>query len=620
MNISELRQKIHDFFISKDHKYIPSVSLKPDGNSTLLFTNSGMFPLVPYLSGNTHPLGKRLYNIQRCLRVEDIEDVGDRRHTTMFEMIGNWSLGDYFKEEQLNQIIAEFCIDTLGIDINRLYTSVFCGNKYSKRDETSILVLKNIYKKYNIDAEIYPKDIFDDTSIDSEIDFSKYKIFAYPEKKNWWQRGDAVGELGGPDSELFYDTGMSHDARFGKYCHPNCDCGRFIEIGNSVFMQYVKEANGWNELYQKNVDFGGGLERILMATQGSSSIFTTDLYMKAIGYLEEKTGKKYMENAEDDVCFEVISDHVKAAVFVIADDMLPSNKEQGYVLRRLIRRAIRYGRKLNLYNDFILDIAEIFIDVYEGDYIHFHKDIILQVLQKEESKFQHTLDIGLKEFEKMLQKHDSSVISGEKVFYFFETYGFPYEMYIEELQKNNIPYNKDILMQEFIDAKNKHADLSRTTSAGMFKGGLADSSEQTTKYHTVTHLLLVALRKVLHGDITQKGSNINADRMRFDFNYNEKLTDIQIREIENLINDVIEKHINIEKQEMSYKDAIVQGAIGIYQPSSDDEIVSVYKIGDFSFEICGGPHVSNTFEIGHFRIIKEESVGTGIRRIKAVLE
>lgn len=620
-------QKFIDFYSKKGHKMIPNYSLKPDGDSTLLFTNSGMFPLVPYLLGEKHPLGKRIFNIQRCLRVDDIEDIGDRRHTTCFEMIGNWSLGDYFKEEQLNQWF-EFCVDVLGIDINRLYATVFAGNKLVPCDIESIEILKNIYKSKNINADFYPISIYNNDDIKEEIDFKKYKIFAYSEKKNWWKRGDAIGELGGPDSELFYDTGAQHNPKYGKYCHPNCDCGKFIEIGNSVFMQYRKTKDGWEEISQKNVDFGGGFERILMACRGAKSIFDTDLYLPMINYLEQKTNKKYLSNIdqysynvfdETDKAFEIIVDHIKASVFIIADDIIPSNKEQGYVLRRLIRRAVRYIKKLQLNTDSLLDIASICIDTYKDRYTHFDTEKILKVLFDEKNKFEKTIDLGLKEFNKSINKLNNNLKSGNTAFYFFETYGFPLEMYIEELNNNKIEFDIDKIKSEFESAKNAHIEQSRNASSGMFKGGLADHSDQVIKYHTATHLLLYALRKVLGDHVVQKGSNNTAERLRFDFFHHSKLTDEQIKQVEKIVNDIIKEGCDVKKIEMSYNEAINNGIIGIYKPNTDDEKISVYCIGDYSKEICGGPHVSNTSVLGNFKIIKEESISANTRRIKAIL-
>jgi len=617
MNSSHIRQKYLEFFKAREHVVIPSASLLPENDSSLLFVNSGMFPLVPYLLGQSHPGGQRLVNSQKSFRTEDIEEVGDNRHNTFFEMLGNWSLGDYWKSQQLHWWY-EFLIDELGFDPKKLYQSVYIGSADGQifKDTDSVEILLQIFAKYGIDADEAP-DMVDGKapSEDLHVGENKYRIFAYREK-NWWQRGDAVGELGGPDSETFYDTGKTHDKKFGEFCHPNCDCGRFIEIGNSVFMQYQKTELGWKELENKNVDFGGGLERLTMVLQEKGNIFQTDLFAEAIIKIEELSEKKY-EN--DNRPFEIIADHLKAATFIMGDEkgIGPSNSDQGYIVRRLIRRAIRFGRQLGIMNErWCSAIAEIFIKNYQAVYpeLENNKEFILTQLTTEEVKFRETLERGEKEFEKF-----SGNISGEQAFDLYQTYGFPIEMTIELAHEKGVTVDEHSFNTEL----EKHQELSRTASAGKFKGGLADHSTETTRLHTATHLLLAALRKVLGDHVQQKGSNITADRLRFDFPHTEKMTAEQIAEVEKLVNEAIEAKLPVHFEEMSLEKAREIGASGVFD-SKYQETVKVYCVGNegnyYSKEICGGPHVENTGELGHFKILKEESSSAGIRRIKAVLE
>ncbi|QQS60776.1 alanine--tRNA ligase [Candidatus Falkowbacteria bacterium] len=617
MNSSEIRQKYLDFFKAREHVIISSASLLPENDSSLLFVNSGMFPLVPYLLGQTHPSGQRLVNSQKSFRTEDIEEVGDNRHNTFFEMLGNWSLGDYWKSEQLHWWY-EFLIDELKLDPQRLYQSVYIGSADGQipRDTDSVEILLQIFAKYGIDANEAP-DMIDGKypTQDLELGVSRYRIFAYREK-NWWQRGDAVGELGGPDSETFYDTGKDHDKKFGEFCHPNCDCGRFIEIGNSVFMQYQKTETGWQELANKNVDFGGGLERLTMVKQAKSNVFQTDLFLDAINKIEELSGKKY---EDDNRPFEIIADHLKAATFIMGDEkgIGPSNSDQGYIVRRLIRRAIRFGRQLGISRkEWCGQVAQLFIDNYGEVYPELAKNNIFVIFEliKEESKFSETLEKGEKEFEKF-----SGNISGEQAFNLYQTFGFPIEMTVELAQEKGVTVDENSFYIELA----KHQELSRTASAGKFKGGLADHSTETTRLHTATHLLLAALRKVLGDHVYQKGSNITAERLRFDFPHPEKMTAEQIAEVEKIVNEAIEAKLPVHFEEMSLDKAREIGASGVFD-SKYQETVKVYCVGNegdyYSKEICGGPHVENTGELGHFKILKEESSSAGIRRIKAVLE
>ncbi len=619
MNSSEIRQLYLDFFESKQHSVIPSASLVPENDPSLLFTNSGMSPLVPYLLGEQHPEGTRLVNSQKSFRAEDIEEVGDNRHNTFFEMLGNWSLGDYFKEDQLNWWF-EFLIEKLKLDPERLYQTVYTGNGHVEKDDESIEILKKIYNKYGVDVLEGPETKeADQPGFREEVDFNKYRIFAYC-NENWWKRGDAVGELGGPDSETFYDTGKEHNPAFGKHCHPNCECGRFIEIGNSVFMQYQKTESGWKPLKNKNVDFGGGLERITMIVQNKDNIFETDLFINIINKIEELSGKKYRENIQS---FEVIADHLKAAVFIMGDDkgIAPSNVDQGYIARRLIRRAIRHGKQLDIRKGaWIEEVANIVVSDYADVYPELSRnlDFISENLEKEEKKFIKTLEKGLK----ILEKYSSmeKEITGNMAFDLYQTYGFPIEMTKEEIGKKG---KKIIKEAEFAQALVEHQKLSRTASEGKFKGGLADTSEKTKKLHTAAHLLLAALRRTLGDHIKQKGSNITSERLRFDFSHPEKITDQQIKDVEILVNEAIIKDLQVSFKEMSLQEAQKIGAMGVFE-SKYGEKVKVYTIGEdndiFSKEICGGPHAGRTGELGHFKIIKEQSSSAGVRRIKAIME
>ncbi len=617
MTTREIRQKYLDFFKSKGHSIISSASLIPENDSTILFVNAGMSPLVPYLLGEKHPAGIRLTNSQKCFRSEDIDDVGDGRHNTFFEMLGNWSLGDYFKKDQLNWWY-EFLIEELGLDINRIYQTIYVGDGLKiEKDNEAIGILKDIYAKYGVVVEEGPETINKgDNGSGQKIDFSKQKIFAYRDK-NWWQRGDAVGELGGPDSETFYDTGKEHDLKFGPHCHVNCDCGRFVEIGNSVFMQYQKSSNGWEELKNKNVDFGGGLERIVMAVNDVDNIFKIDSLYNVILKIEELSNKKYEDNKK---YFEVISDHIKSSVFLLGDDkkMNPSNTDQGYIIRRLIRRALRSARQLGIVQDgFILEAAKMIVDFYQEDYQELtrNKDFILKSLSEEEQKFSKMIERG----EKILTSLANSPvgINGQMAFDLFQSHGYPLEMTEEIILEKGIkktPNFKEEYQKEFI----RHQELSKTASSGKFKGGLADQSEATTKLHTAAHLLLESLRRVLGSHVEQRGSNITAERLRFDFSHPEKMTDEQKKEVEDMVNNIISSEYQVDCREMTLEEAKNMGATGIFE-SKYGEKVKVYTVGDFSKEICGGPHVESLKNLGIFKIQKEESSSSGVRRIKAVL-
>ena len=632
MTSQEIRQKYLEFFQSKGHAIIPSASIMPENDPTTLFTSSGMQPLVPYLLGEKHPAGMRLVNSQKSFRAEDIEEVGDNRHITFFEMLGNWSLGDYFKKEQLPWFF-EFLTKELGLDPKSIYVTVFRGNEEIgiDQDNEAIGIWKNIFGKVGIEA----KDI-DYKSIKEaeEVGLNGGRIFCYAEEKNWWSRSGVpanmpVGEPGGPDSELFIDLGADlnkheNSAWADKQCHVNCDCGRFIELGNNVFMEFIRTNNGFEKLKQQNVDFGGGLERIVMAAQGQDNIFETDLFINILNKTSELSGgKKYKEHFRE---FEVIADHMRAATFIMGDDrgVSPSNTGQGYIVRRLIRRALRYGRLLGISkNMWLADISEIIVKDYNGVYPELKRnfDFIIKNIKEEQAKFEKTLARGLREFDKI--EICNKTVSGIDAFNLFQTYGFPIEMTKE------LATEKGLLIDEADYKKelDKHQELSRTASAGMFKGGLADASVETTKLHTVAHLLLAALRKTLGDHVIQKGSNITAERLRFDFAQNEKLTPEQINQVEELVNNEIKKNITVECHEMNIDEAKQIGAMGVFE-SKYGEKVKVYTIGNssasseppFSLEICGGPHVENTSELGIFKIIKEEGSSSGVRRIKAVLK
>lgn len=625
MNAREIRKKFIDFFKARGHIEVPSVSLVPDNDPTTLFTSAGMQPMMPYLLGEKHPLGTRIVDSQKCFRSKDIEEVGDNRHTTFFEMLGNWSFGDYFKKEQLEYIFT-FLTDKnegLGIDPNKLFVSVFDG------DENQKVLVNDKYQPLTPDVETISiwKNLFEKAGIKAEMN---ERIFAYPANKNWWSRSGSpdkmpVGEPGGSDSEIFYDFGKElklHENSIwnDQPCHINCDCGRFLEIGNSVFMQFFKQQDGsLKELPNKNIDFGGGLSRMEASVKNDPDIFNISTLNPLIKKIEEISGKSYLDE-ENKSFFRVIADHITASVFLIADGVEPSNKAQGYILRRLIRRSVRQGKIIGIDKNFLREIGECVLnnsnyDVYQE--LNDNKEKILSVLETEENKFRKTLNNGLREINKLIGKNKN--ISGSEAFKLYESFGFPIEMIKEELEKNNLTLDID----EFNKSKEEHSKLSQTLSAGKFKSGLADNSEIITKYHTATHLLHSALRKILGESIHQSGSNITAERLRFDFNYDQKLTDEQLKEIEDFVNENIKKSLFVTCETMKFADAQKQGALAFFG-SKYPESVSVYTIGDIkdfvSKEVCTGPHIKNTIELGIFEITKEESAGAGKRRIYAILK
>ncbi|HEC67086.1 MAG TPA: alanine--tRNA ligase [bacterium] len=614
MKSEDIRKAFIDFWkeAPRNHKVIPNISLVPSTDSTLLFVNSGMFPLSPYLVGEPHPQGKRLVNFQRSLRTkaDEIEEVGDNRHTLMFEMLGNWSLGDYFKKDQIAWCM-ELHVEKYGLDPSRLYVSVWAGDKNIPRDNQSIELWKKAFRKYGINAE-YTDDI---TNIPKDLksgkDF-KYRIFPYGKSDNWWQRGEAPGELGGPSSEIFYDTGKT-ERKQEKY-HINDDSGRFLEIGNIVFMEYkLNEKIEWEKLKQSNVDFGGGFERVVMSIQGKDDIFETDLFSDIIGKIEEISGKPYKDvNGENEWTryFRILADHGRVATFILADGVVPSNKDQGYILRRFIRRLIRFGMKLEIEENFVKEIAVAVIKRMAKVYPHLkdNERTILNELEKEENKFRKTLIKGLKEVQKLTGKGDT--IDGKKAFWLFETYGFPVEMTIEELKDTFEANDKgdftekdeQKLLEDFEEEKKKHQKLSRKGAEQKFKGGLADHSEKTTRLHTAHHLLLAALQQVLGKHVKQRGSNITKDRLRMDFSHADKMTNEELENAEAIVNDIIKKGYKVEKKTMPKAEAEKIGAEAEFGQEYG-ELVNVYFIADpntgeaFSREFCGGPHVKNTSEL-----------------------
>jgi alanyl-tRNA synthetase len=655
MTSEQIRQKFFEFWTTGEraHKEIPNASLVPVGDSTILFVNSGMFPLVPYLGGEPHPLGKRLVNFQRSLRTdsESIEEIGDNRHTLMFEMMGNWSLGDYFKEKQLPWFMQLYH-EEFGLDINRLYVSVFAGDDAAPRDEESIEIWKQVYAKYGIEALVSdnPQDVQKNFDANGELIDPKrsYRIFTYPAKKNWWQRGKAPGELGGPDSEMFYDLGKEAEAYLDPELHINGDNGRFIEVGNSVFIQFKMDDNlQWQQLAQKNVDFGGGFERVVMSVQGKYDIFETDLFAPLLEKIAILSGKDYKTNGRENEwtkAFRVLADHSRVSTFIIADGITPSNKDQGYILRRFLRRLVRFGKKLGIETDFTKELAETVIDRMSEAYPHLkeQRETIITEFEKEEVKFRKTLNDGLKQFGKVYGEDYS--LTGEDLFGLYETYGFPIEMSLEELQERNSAHGKpltqpdlEILEEQFKTAQKAHQDQSRTGAEQKFKGGLADQSWEVTKLHTAHHLLLRALQIVLGDHVKQRGSNITGERLRIDFNHSEKMTPEQITAVEKIVNEQIAADINMYRVEMPREQAEKLGAEMEFGQKYPD-IVSVYFLTSekrdgsnpssspktwFSAEFCGGPHVEHTAQIAEggktLKISKEESSGAGIRRIKASL-
>jgi len=607
MNSEKLKSIYLEFFKKKGHKIIPNAPLIPENDPTVLFTTAGMHPLVPFLLGQPHTVGKRLTNVQKCIRTDDIDEVGDNRHLTFFEMLGNWSLGDYFKKEAI-QWSWEFLTNKeggLGIDSKKLFVTAFEGDKEIPRDEESIKTWSELFKKAGIEPKV-------------GVPLSQGgRIFMYNRKKCFW---GPVGNAGpcGPNSEIFYDTGRQHDPAFGEVCHPNCDCGKFVEIWNDVFMTYNKTPDGKYEvLNQKNVDTGLGLERVVAILQKKGTVFEIETFTPIVEKIKE-IAKIKSPDEKQEKSIRIIADHVRASTFILGDEkaIVPSNVDQGYILRRLIRRAIRHGKLIGIEKNFLDELAKIVIRVYGKDYpeLEKSKEFILSELKKEDFKFRNTLTKGLKKFEEIV-KHGKT-IDGKNAFLLFQSFGFPIEMTKELGKEIGVEVDEKAFEEEF----KKHQQISRVGAEKRFKGGLSDASEQTTRLHTATHLLNEALRRVLKKrEIIQKGSNITLERLRFDFNFDRKLTEKELKDVEKIVNDQIKRALSVKREEMSVEEAKKLGAQAVFEHKYGER-VSVYSIGDFSIEICGGPHVQNTKELGEFKIVKEESIAAGIRRIKAVLK
>ena len=626
MDANEIRQKFLEFEVSKGHKVIQPAPLVLEGDPTTLFTGSGMQPLLPYLLGKEHPLGTRLTDSQPSMRLQDIEDVGDPRHTTVFEMLGNWSLGDYFKEEQIRNFF-EFLTSVVGLDPSKIYVTCFIGNeKYGiPRDTEAAEIWQRVFNEAGIEAKI--AEIGSAAEGDKRGIRPGERIFFYDDHENWWSRGGGcettpIGDPCGPDSEVFYDFGEDkQDVEKYGLSHPASDGARFMEIGNQVFMQYRRNEDGtFSELEKKNVDFGGGLERIAAAAIGSFDVFRISLMRPIIEKLEEISGKSYENNTDE---MRVIADHIRGAYLLAAQGLVPSNKTQGYAMRRLVRRAILRALDLGIASDFLAEIVPIVASNYADlpDSILTHREVALEVLLREEKAFRKTLNNGIRELRKITR--NSKAIDGREIFKLQDTYGFPMELSVEECYREGIQLSENY-REEFEEALKEQRERSQTASKGMFKGGLEDHGEQTVKYHTACHLLLAALQKLISSEICQKGSNITAERVRFDFNLDHKMTPEELAKVENQVNEWISADLPVvfDEYDKEYARNVLK-AHGQFWDKYPEKL-KVYTIGDFdapvSREVCGGPHVEHTGVLGHFKIVKEESSSAGVRRIKAVLK
>ena len=576
-----------EFFQKNGHKVIANASLIPENDSTALFISAGMHPLVPYLLGQPHPSGKKLVNVQKCLRTSDIDEVGDNFHLSFFEMLGNWSLGDYFKEESIRWSY-EFLTskEWLNIDEKKLFVTVFAGDEKVPRDTDS--------------ARIW-----------EELGFPKEKIFYLPREDNLW---GPIGNTGpcGPDTEIFYDTGKEP---CGSECKPGCSCGKFNEIWNNVFMEYNRTPDGEYELLeQKNVDTGMGVERTVAVLQGKDNVYETEIFVSTVNRIKELAGIEEI-SADQIRSVRIICDHSRAATFLLAEGIVPLNVEQGYVLRRVIRGAIRHGKLMGIEEEFLSVLSQIIIETYSGDYPHLksNEDFIVTELRKEYKKFNNTLVRGLNRFNRIAR--NKKKIDGKDAFLLYQSFGFPIEITKDLGQENGIFVDVDGFHEEF----QMHQKVSRASADKKFGSGLADTAKETVKLHTATHLLNEALRRVLGKEITQKGSNITQERLRFDFNFDRKLTDQEIKDVEELVNGQIKEALPVKRIETTLDEAIRMGSQAVFEQKYGEK-VSVYSIGDFSMELCSGPHVENTGELGRFKIIKEEGISAGVRRIRAVLE
>ncbi len=667
MNAQQIRSAYLEFFKERGHTQIQRALLVPQNDPTTLFTGSGMQPLIPYLLGEPHPEGTRLTDSQTCLRAQDIEEVGDNRHTTFFEMLGNWSLGDYFKQEQINWF-WEFLTDKIGLDPNRIFVTCFAG--YPElgipKDTEAADTWGEVFKSAGIDAK---QVVIGSEENGSEVGEQGGRIFFYDDK-NWWCRGGKAatmpaGEPGGPDSEMFYlYPEVKHDTKWGKLCHVNCDCGRYIELGNSVFMEYLKTETGFEKLPKQNVDYGGGLERVAAAAINSPDVFRISVLWPIVEKLQQLSGKTYESHTES---MRVIADHLRGATFLAVDGIVPSNKEQGYVMRRLLRRAIRFAFDLGIEQGLCEQVVPVITSLYKDDFpeVSAKQQEVIDILNKEEKVFRQTLRAGLKELEKIskepkdlsIQYNDGKyyerlplaqelipgeqietsatlssskqLLTGADIFKLQDTFGFPVEISVEESVRLHIPVTED-WRRVYEDLRTEQQRRSQTASKGVFKGGLGGQTLQHKKYHTATHLMYQALREVLGDHVIQRGSNITEERLRFDFSHGEKVTPEQITQIETIVNEQIAKDLKVSFAEYPTKVAREEmGALGQFGDRYGDS-VKVYKmIADgadkpFSFEICGGPHVDHTLQLFEdnkkFKIAKEESSSAGIRRIKAVLQ
>ena len=586
----ELRAKYLKFFEDKGHKIIPSASLIPENDPSVLFTTPGMHPLVPYLLGQKHPGGKRLCDVQKCVRTGDIDEVGDATHCTFFEMLGNWSLGDYFRKESIN-FSFEFLTKVLEIPVDKIAVTVFAGDEDCARDEEA--------------ADTW-----------ASLGIPRSRIFYLPKANNWWYAG-ATGPCGS-DTEIFIDTGKP---ACGEHCDPSCDCGKWVEIWNNVFMEFNRNADGkFEKLSQRNVDTGMGLERTICMLNGFKSVYETDLFAGAIDKIGRLSCKKYGENGEDTRAMRIIADHIRTATFMLGDErgIVPSNVDQGYVLRRLIRRSVRFARQLSIEPQRLVDIAKLYVGQYKDVYaeLEINSDKIYGELEKEIDKFSKTLEDGIKQLDKVLQFVKDGKLNGKTAFRLYDTYGFPIEMTVEICREKGF----DVDIEGYKTAQEEHIKKSQQGAEQKFKGGLADSSEMTTYLHTATHLLLASLKKVLGDDsIQQKGSNITPERLRFDFNFPRPLTAEEKQAVEDAVNEAIARDIPVVCMEMPIEEAREKNAVGVFG-SRYGEIVKVYQIGDVDLQICGGPHAEHTGQLGSFKIEKEQSSSAGIRRIRATVQ
>ena len=631
MNAQEIRNSYIKFFEDRGHVAIKRAPLVLTGDPTTLFTGSGMQPMIPYLLGEPHPEGERITDSQTCLRAQDIDDIGDNRHTTFFEMLGNWSMGDYFKDQQIRWM-WEFLSNVVKLDMSKVYVTCYIGDeRYGiPKDTEAAEVWAELYTKAGLSAG--QADIGSERSGYARGINKGERIFYYDGSKNWWSRNGSpettpIGDPCGPDSEMFYDFGTEHDTSFGEFCHPNCDCGRFMEIGNNVFMAYRKVADGvFEELEQKNIDHGSGLERIAAAAIDSPDVFKISLMWPIIEKLQALSGKDYDGHTES---MRVIADHLRAATFLAVDGCVPSNKEQGYVMRRLLRRAIRYSFDLGIEQNFLEEVVPVIADMYTNDFpeVAQNRELIIAVLVKEEKAFRQTLRKGIAQ----MQKFAADGLTGSELFMLYDTYGFPVELAVEEAQKQGVEIPND-WREQFESKMKEQRERSQTAAKGVFKGGLGGQNMAHRRLHTANHLMYAALKIVVGDHVTQHGSNITEERLRFDFNNDEKVTREQLDEVERMVNAWIDADLPVSYKEYPTDEAFKLGAIGAFGDRYGDT-VKVYQMGEgdqrASFEICGGPHADHTGQLSQdddgkpngkrFKITKEESSSAGIRRVKGIL-